>query len=279
MKRREFIAGFGRAAAWPLAAQAQQRSKIRRIGIIDDTSQWNHFRSRLRELGYLEGENIAFEYASGEGVPEQLAEAAAQLVRLPVDVIATYGTAASYAAKNATSTIPIVMISIGDPVRAGLVSSLAHPSGNVTGNTILGPDIGAKRIQLLREAIPTVTRVAFLWNPNNASHDAYRQEIRAAAPALNIKLLFVEVGSASEFDTAFAAAMSEGPDAFSISGDPFHQRHIGWIIEFMARNRIPAMYQLSENVRAGHVLRSQSAGFVPARRVLRGQDFGWHQAG
>jgi len=195
--RREFIAGLGSTAAWP--TRAQQQPKIRHVGIIDDTPQWNPFRSRLRELGYLEGENIAFDYASGEGKPERLVEAAAQLVRRRVDVIACYGTAASYAAKQATTTIPIVMISIGDPVRAGLVSSYAHPGGNITGNTILGPDIGAKAIQLMKEVIPTVLRVAFLWNPNNASHDAYRQELRAAAPALNVELVFVEAGSANEF--------------------------------------------------------------------------------
>ena len=163
-------------------------------------------------------------------------------------------TAASYAAKQATTTIPIVMISIGDPVRAGLVSSLAHPGGNITGNTILGPDIGAKAIQLMKAVIPTVLRVAFLWNPNHASHDAYRQELRAAAPALNVELVFVEAGSANEFEGAFAAAMRERLDAFSITGDPFHQLHIGWIIEFMAKNRVPAVYQLSENVRAGGLM-------------------------
>ena len=254
MKRRTFIAGLGSVAAWPVVARAQQQPKIRHVGIIDDTPQWNAFRSRLRELGHIESENIAFDYASGEGKPEQLVEAAAQLVRRRVDVIACYGTAASYAAKQATTTIPIVMISIGDPVRAGLVSSYAHPGGNITGNTILGPDIGAKRIQLMKEVIPTVSRVAFLWNPNNASHDAYRQELRAAAPVLNVKLVFVEAGSANEFEGAFAAAMRERPDAFSITGDPFHQLHIIWIIEFMAKNQVPAIYQLSENVRAGGLM-------------------------
>src|SRR5262249_19932395 len=238
MKRSEFITLLGGGAAsiaWPLAARAQQQTKIPRIGIIDDSPRWNAFRHGLRDLGYLEGPNIAFDYTYGDARPEPLAEAAAQLVRRPVDVIATYGTAASFAAKQATTTIPIVMISVGDPVRAGLVASLAHPGGNVTGNTILGPAIGAKRVQLMQELIPTVGRVAFLWNPNNASHAAYRQELQAAAPALNAKVLFVEVGSAGEFESAFAAMMKERPDAFSMTGDPFHQLHVGWIIDFMAR--------------------------------------------
>jgi putative tryptophan/tyrosine transport system substrate-binding protein len=255
MRRREFITLLGGAAVvWPVATRAQQQTRIPRIGIIDDSPRWNAFRHQLRDLGYLEGQNIAFDYAYGDGVPERLAEAAAQIVHRPVDVIATFGTAASFAAKQATTTIPIVMISVGDPVRAGLVTSLAHPGGNVTGNTILGPDIGAKRVQLMQELIPTISRVAFLWNPNNASHAAYRQELQAAAPALNVKLLFVEVGSASEFDHAFAAMMKERPDAFSMTGDPFHQFHVGWIIDFMAKNRLPAVYQLSENVVAGGLM-------------------------
>jgi putative ABC transport system substrate-binding protein len=280
--RRKFIATLaGAAAAWSLAARAQQQEKIPRIGIIDDSPRWNAFRHELRDLGYLEGQNVAFDYAYGDGAPERLAEAAAQLVRGAVDVIATYGTAASFAAKEATSTIPIVMISVGDPVRAGLVTSLAHPGGNVTGNTILGPDIGAKRVQLLQELIPMVRRVAFLWNPNNASHAAYRQELQAAAPALNVKLLFVEVGSASEFDSAFAAMMKERPDAFSMTGDPFHQLHVGWIIDFMAKNRLPACVSIKRECACGgtHVLRCESARLVPPCCDVCEQDSTRHQAG
>src|SRR5499426_3009163 len=134
-RRRQFFTLLVGAVAWPLGASAQQPGKIPRIGIIDDAPRWNAFRHGLRDLGYLEGQNIAFDYAYGDGVPERLAEAAAALVRRPVDVIATYGTPATFAAKQATTTIPIVMISIGDPVRTGLVPSLARPGGNITGNT------------------------------------------------------------------------------------------------------------------------------------------------
>jgi putative ABC transport system substrate-binding protein len=278
LRRRELITLLaGTAATWPLAARAQQPASIPRIGIIDDSPRWNVFRNSLRDLGHLEGQNIAFEYRYGDGVPERLAEAATQLVRRPVDVIATYGTAASFAAKQATTTIPIVMISVGDPVRAGLVASLARPGGNITGNTILGPDIGAKRMQLIKEAIPTLSRVAFLWNPNNGSHAAYRQELQVAAPALSIKLIFVEVGNSNELDSAFAAMMREHPDAFSMTGDPFHQLHLGWIIDFMARNRLPAVYQLSENVHAGGLMSygasqpdlfRRAAGYV--HKILQG---------
>jgi putative ABC transport system substrate-binding protein len=255
MRRREFIGLVGSAgvllAAKLRRARAQQPVKTPRIGIIDDSPKWNAFRHALRDLGYLEGQNIAFDYAYGNGVPERLAEAAAQLVRRPVDVIATYGTAASFAAWRATKTIPIVMVSVGDPVRAGLVMSLARPGGNVTGNTILGPAVSAKRIELLKELIPGLSRIAFLWNPTNASHAAYLQDLKAAAPALRVEVIFVEVGSISEFDNAFATMMRARPDAFTMSGDPLHQLHVGWIIDFMAKNRLPGVYQLSENVLAG----------------------------
>src|SRR5262249_2224703 len=218
-----------------------------------------------------------FDYAYGDGVPERLAEAAAQLVRRPVDVIAAYGTAASFAAWRATKTIPIVMISVGDPMRAGLVMSLARPGGNVTGNTILGPDVSAKRVEFLKELIPGLSRVAFLWNPNNASHAAYLQDLKAAAPALSVEVVFVEVGSISEFDAAFAAMMRARPDAFTMSGDPLHQLHVGWIIDFMAKNRLPGVYQLSENVRAGGLMSygasqpdlfQRGAGYV--HKILQG---------
>jgi len=190
----------------------------------------------------------------GDGVPERLAEAAAALVRRPVDVIATFGTPASLAAKQATTTIPIVMISIGDPVRAGLVPSLARPGGNITGSSVLGPDVGAKRLQILKEVIPTVSRVAFLWNPDNASNVLQFEELQRAAPRLGVTVISVSVGPRFEFETAFAAMMKERPDAFAMTGEPYHQTHIAWIVDFMAKNRLRAMYQLSENVRAGGLM-------------------------
>src|SRR5215472_21301 len=277
LKRRDFITLLGGAAAWPLAARAQQSAKIPRIGIIDDSPIWNAFRHGLRDLGYLEGGNIAFDYAYGDGVPERLAEAAAALVRRPVDVIATYATPASFAAKQATTTIPIVMISIGDPVGVGLVPSLARPGGNITGNTILGPDVGAKRLQILKEAIPTISRVAFLWNPDNASNVLQFQEVQAAAPALGVTVISVSVSPRIEFEAAFAAMMKERPDAFAMTAEPFHLLHIAWIIEFMAKTRLPAVYQLSENVRAGGLMSygasqpdlfRRAAGYV--HKILQG---------
>ena len=162
----------------------------------EDPAHWHHRRLRpsgtrsgrgCATLGYLEGQNIAFEYRYGDGLPDRLAEVAAELVRRPVDVIAVYGTPPARAAKQATTTIPIVMIGIGDPVGAGLVTSLARPGENITGNTILGPDVASKRLQLLKEGVPA-SRVALLWNPDNASHAAYLEEMRIAASTLDVTL-------------------------------------------------------------------------------------------
>ena len=238
---------------WPLAARAQQAAKIPRVGIIDDGPVWNAFRQGLRDLGYLEGQNIAFEYRYGDGLPDRLAEVAADLVRRPVDVIAVYGTPPARAAKQATSKIPIVMIGIGDPVGAGLVTSLARPGENITGNTILGPDVASKRLQLLKEGVPA-SRVALLWNPDNASHAAYLEEMRIAASTLKVTLIPVPVRNASEFDGAFAAMMHERPDAFVMTADPLHQLHIKRIVDFLAQNRLLGIFQLRENVGAGALM-------------------------
>src|SRR5262252_9293324 len=150
--RRQLLAALGgAAAAWPLAARAQQSvSKMPRIGIIDPAVMWDHFRQGLRDLGYVEGRNIAIEYRPTEETPDRLVAAATELAQLPVDIIVTFGSPATQAAKQATTTIPIVMVAIGDPVRAGFVASLAHPGGNITGNTILGPEVLTKRLQLLK---------------------------------------------------------------------------------------------------------------------------------
>jgi putative ABC transport system substrate-binding protein len=252
--RREFITLLGAAAAWPLAARAQQPAKIPRIGIIDDSPIWNAFRHGLRDLGYLEGQNIAFEYRYAGGLPDRLAWVATELVHRPVDLIATFGTPPTLAAKQATTTIPIVMMGVGDPVGAGLVASFNRPGGNITGNTILGPEVAGKRLQLLKEVIPSISRVAFLWNPDNASHPAQLAELRVAVETLGIKLLPLAVRSSDEFDGAFAAMIRERPDAFLMTADPFHQLSIGRIIDFLANNRLPGMFLTREIVVAGGFL-------------------------
>jgi ABC-type uncharacterized transport system substrate-binding protein len=255
LHRREFIALLGgAAAAWPLAARAQQPARVPRIGIVDDAPMWHSFRQALRELGYIEGQSVNYEYRYSEGVPDRLAAAVGELVRRPVDLIAAYGTPPTEAAKAATTTIPIVMIGVGDPVRVGLVASLARPGGNITGNTVLSPDLGAKRLQLLREAIPTVGRVAYLVNPHNSGTLDVLAELKLAAAAAGMALIGVEFGSSSDFDAALAVMLRERVEVLLVSNEPFHQLHIGRIIDFLAKNRIAGMFQSKENVTAGGLM-------------------------
>jgi putative tryptophan/tyrosine transport system substrate-binding protein len=278
MNRREFITLLGGAAvAWSLSARAQQSAKVPRMGIIDDSPVWNAFRHGLRDLGYLEGQNIAFEYRYAGGLPDRLAWVAAELVHRPVDLIATFGTPPTLAAKRATTTIPIVMIGVGDPVGAGLVASFNSPGGNITGNTILGPEVAGKRLQLLKEVIPALSRVAFLWNPDNASHPAQLAELRVAAETLGIKLLPVAVRSPDEFDSAFAEMIRERTDAFLMTADPFHQLSIGRIIDFLTNNRLPGMFLTREIVAAGGLMSYGASvpdlfrrGAVYAHKILQG---------
>jgi putative ABC transport system substrate-binding protein len=254
MRRRAFISLLGGAAAWPLGAKAQQRSKIPRIGIVDDAPMWQAFRDALRELGYIEGQTVSYEYRYAEGVPDRLATVTAELVRRPVDLIAVYGTPPTEAAKAATTTIPIVMVGVGDPVGTGLVASLARPGGNITGNTVLSPDLSAKRLQLLREAIPTVARVAYLTNPDNAGTLNVLAELKRAAAPAGMALIGVELGSASDFDAALAVMLRERTEVLLVSNDPLHLLHVGRIIDFLAKNRIAGMFQAKENVAAGGLM-------------------------
>jgi ABC-type uncharacterized transport system substrate-binding protein len=244
VRRRDFIKVIaGSAAGWPIVASAQQRPpKIPRIGIIDDAPIWDHFRRGLRELGYVEGRDVTIEYRSSGGEPERLAAAAADLAKLSVDVFVTWGSAPTRAAQQVTTTIPIVMTAVGDPIKAGFVQSLARPGGNVTGSTILGSEMAAKRVELLKQLIPGVSRVAFLWNPNNASHLAYLGEWGAAAPTLGLEAVFVEVGQPDQLVPAFASMMQKRPDALSVTADPMHMAQVGRIIEFVAKNRLPTIY-------------------------------------
>jgi putative ABC transport system substrate-binding protein len=255
MNRRGFFAIVIAVAASLSTAQAQQRpTKIVRVGIIDDAPIWDHFRRGLHEIGYIEGRDVTFEYRVAGGQPDRLATAASDLANLPVDIIVVSGSAAARAAREATTTIPIVMIAIGDPVGAGLVHSLARPGGNITGNTILGTEMNAKRVELLKQLVPKLSRVAFLWNPNNASHRAYLEGWRTVAPSLGIEPEFVEVGRFDQFEPAFRNMMRERCDALSVTADPFHLLHIDWIIDFVSINRLPTIYVVRENAAAGGLM-------------------------
>src|SRR5262249_32864996 len=187
----------------PLPAYAQRAArKVQRIGIIDDSSNWDPFRQQLRELNYVEGENLTYVYLRTDGSPAQLDAAASALAQIPVNVIIAFGTPRAQAAQRATKTIPIVAISIGDPIAAGLVTSLAHPGGNITGNTILGPDVVTKRLQILKDAIPAVTRVAYLWNPDNPATADILEHLRKAAPLFHMTVVSLEARTVVDFDRA-----------------------------------------------------------------------------
>jgi putative tryptophan/tyrosine transport system substrate-binding protein len=255
MRRREFITLVGAAAAWPVAAHAQSAAKkVQRIGIIDDSPSWDPFREQLRELKYVEGQDISYVYLRTDGSPAQLDAAAMALAQLPVDVIVAFGTPRAKAAQRATKTIPIVAISIGDPIAAGLVTSLAHPAGNITGNTILGPDIVTKKLQILKDAIPTVARIAYLWNPENSGTADILDELRKAVPLFDLTLVSLPARTTVDFDRVFAQMSSDRPDAVLMTSDPAHQAHMPAIINFLLQNRIPGLFQTREHVVAGGLM-------------------------
>ena len=259
--RRAFLGTLaGGLLAAPLAAEAQPAAKVYRIAFLSSGSaSAQHYRvealwAGLRDLGYSEGKNIASEYRWAEGRFDRLPGLAAELVRLKVDIIVTGGTASTQAAMQATTTIPIVMVGTGDPLRAGLVASLDRPRGNVTGLTQLGAEVAGKRLQILKDAVPNVTRVAFLWTRANASHVTYLEELQSAARGLGLTLQSIEVREPQEVEWAFARMMRERPDALIVTADSAHEIRQAWIVDFTAKRRLPAMYQLREYVAAGGLM-------------------------
>jgi ABC-type uncharacterized transport system substrate-binding protein len=260
--RRDFMLALaGAAAAWPLAARAQQARKIFRIGYlgVSSSSLEPHyveaFRQRLRDLGHIEGESIAIEYRWADGEDDRLPNLAAELVRLNPDIIVTTGTPSTLAAMQATKTIPIIMASSADPVAAGLVANLARPKENVTGFTILGPELEAKRLELLKQTVPSAARVAILRNPSNPAVVSYFEAIKTASQSLRIAVDPVaEVRRAEEFDDAFSAIVSARPDALAVLADRFLLAHRKRIVEFAAANRLPSMYPYREYVDAGGLI-------------------------
>ena len=255
--RRKFLATLGGAAAWPLAARAQQAGKIYTIGFLTPGSLEELamvtavFPDALRELGWIEGKNVAFERRYAENRPERLPELAAELVRLNVDVIVAIGTLAPLAAKQATTNIPIVMAAAGDPVGTGLVLSLARPGGNVTGMSLMAPDLGGKRLELLKEMLPRLSRVVVLWNAANPYSALVFKETQAAGRALGIEVQSLEVRAPHDLDGAFEAARRQSLDALITVEDPLTATYRKLIVDFAARQHLPALYGVREFVTAG----------------------------
>ena len=244
----------------PLRADAQPSGKVPRIGFLGATFAASYakpvetLRQGLRELGYVEGQNIHIEYQWAEGKYDRLADLAAELVRLKVNLIVTHGTPGARAAKLATTTIPIVMVGAGDPVGSGLVASLARPGGNVTGLSTISQQLSAKRLELLKETLPKASRVAFLWNPANPHHAADLEETQLAAKALRIALLPIGVKDPNEFESAFVAMTQAHAAALLVMPDPLFRTYRTQIVEFAAKSRLPAAYDERENVAAGGLM-------------------------
>jgi len=241
------------------AVEAQQPTKIPRIGILSPGSsafpgraRYDSFRQGLRKLGYIEGKNIFIEIRTAEGKQDRLSDFATELVKLKVDVIVTAGTPGVLAAKNATSAIPIVFWAVADPVRAGLVSSLARPGGNITGLTSFGPELDGKRLELLKETFPKITRVAYFREATAPETGSI--EIQAAASALGLQLQSLKVRSAKDFDGAFDAALKERAQALTTSAGPVIIINQQRIVAFAAKNRLPAIYPYSEFIDAGGLM-------------------------
>jgi putative ABC transport system substrate-binding protein len=255
MRRREFITLLGGAAAlWPVAARAQKRFKI---GLLDTglgAAFAVPFMRKLVELGYVEGKNVVIERKSAEGNTERLKDLAADLVRQQVDVIVTAGTPAAFAAKKATSTIPIVLGANSDPVGVGLVESLARPGRNATGNSLMAPDLSAKRLDILHTLDPGISRFAILWDSSNPGMAARVRETRIAADQSHVLLHTVGPRNLNELDTAFADLLNARPDALLVTAETFTRQHLARILDFANDNKIPAMFEDSSYVAAGGLM-------------------------
>jgi putative ABC transport system substrate-binding protein len=262
MRRREFITLFGgAAAAWPLAARAQQQPAMPVVGFLHPASpeafaeSLRGIRQGLKETGYVEGENVAFEFRWADGQLGRLPELAADLVRRRVAVIATASPPAAFAAKEATATIPIVFGMAQDPVKLGLVTSLARPGGNLTGINFLLTELAAKRLELLREMVPAAKRLAVLVNPAQVTNtESTLQEVRAGAEAMGVQIRVLNVGTNREIDAAFAGFEHERPDALFVgSGTLFTGQRVQ-LTQWAAHHRMPASYAGREYVEAGGLM-------------------------
>jgi putative ABC transport system substrate-binding protein len=262
MKRRRFIAVVaGGLLAAPLSALGQQPSRVPRVGYLfsftassADRHLWEACRQGLRDLGYVEGRNIILEPRWADGHHERLPRLATELVRLKVDVIVSAATPASQAARAATTSIPIVFVAVAEPMRAGLVANLARPGGNVTGVSLLTPELSGKRLQLLAEIVPGIGRVAVLTNPDNLSHVVFLEQTRVAAQALRIQLQPLEARRLDEIDRMLDAGAREGATGLIVFDDPVSWSHRKRIVGLAEERRIAVMYGYRDFVDEGGLM-------------------------
>jgi len=271
VRRREFILGFGAAVTWPLAARAQQPA-MPVIGFLDPASpdtfadHRRAFRQGLKEAGYVEGDSVAISYRWAENQIDRLPELASDLVNRQVALIATVSNGA-FAAKAATTTIPIVFIIADDPVRLGLVASLARPGGNLTGMNFLNAELTAKRLELLRELVPTASRVAVLVKPTSSFMEAPLRDMELAARAMGLQIQLFNASNSQEIDAAFEAFARERPDALFVSPDPFFRSRRMQLTHLATRHAIPAAYALRDYAEAGGLM-SYGASLTDAYRQI-----------
>ena len=241
-------------------ASGQSRESMPRVGMLTPAPSatakpaWDAFREAMKELGYVEGKSVAYEYRSAEGQPERLPELAAELTKLPVKVMVVANTPGNLAAKKATTTIPIVMVAVGDPVRVGLVSNLGRPGGNITGFTNLSGQIAAKRLQLLKEVIPTATRIGMIGNPGDPNALVQIQDAEAAARELKVQLRLFTIKEAAQLEPAFEAARSWRAQALLRLNDPLQVSLRARTIELAAKTRVPMMYSSRADAEAGGLI-------------------------
>jgi putative tryptophan/tyrosine transport system substrate-binding protein len=260
MRRRDFIALAGGAAAWPFAGLAQPTASVRRIGLLSpfspiDTVLWNRaFLRGLSDLGWAEGKNVIIEYRYAEGMRDRLPGLVADLVRLKVDVIVTAVTADTLAAKNATKEIPIVMAAAGDPVATGIVRSLAQPGGNITGLSQMTPDLTGKRLELLKEIDPKISSVAVLFDPENPISILDLKETQLAGQKLRVEVIPLEVRSSRDLDKALDQAAGSGIGALTITAGPVFVENLKPIADFATRHLLPSCFHLREFAAAGGLL-------------------------
>ena len=260
MRRRQFMALLGCALVWPRVARAQQTGKMHRVGFLGNSTAAleanlvEPFRAGLRHLGYEEGRNLTIEYRWAEGNYERFPLLVAELIASKVDVIVTAGTPAALAVKEASRAIPLVMVAVGDPIGTGLVKSLAQPGGNITGLSSIAPELEGKRLELLREIIPKLARVAVLWNPANPFHNASLRQAQSAAKQLMMDVQSVPIRTREELDIAFVSILKGHPEALLVLADRVFLHNRTLLMDFAANNRLPGVYAYRELVEAGGLM-------------------------
>jgi putative ABC transport system substrate-binding protein len=285
VRRREFLALLvGAAAAWPIGGRAQQPDKIYRVGLLATGGAFGALDERRKSIleglaarGFVEGRNLVFDVRGGEGRYERLSELAAALKASKVDVIVTFGYPAAVAAKESAKDVPIVVTGSGDPVATGLADGLARPGGHLTGMTELSTELSAKRLEILKEAVPNLRRVAMLWNAADLGMTLRYRAAETAAQVLNVTVQTLGVREPNDFDNAFAEMTRSRPDAILMVSDALTVLNRKRVIEFTTANRLPAIYELSSLVRDGGLMSYganqdaigvRAADFVA--RILRG---------